>query len=256
MRRYAIVVATCTALLFVTGPAVSGNEARPLYTLGQCHIWLGAVVGVLTAGLAVWLWRLKERAWLQRLVWVALGVNIIEGLLGLVPEPIPASVRISHSLLGQLFFSATVALVLFVSKDSGPRAADNSRLLNFVAMTTPALVLSQVALGVAFRHGIVGMAPHVVWAFVVALWFILVIAATRNAKQIEVRRAGVAFTVVASVQIFLGFALFLMQAVDADPIFLIVTTIVHATTAAFTLAASVAMSILILRTRWNAPMLA
>lgn len=103
MRRYAIAVATCTALLFVTGPAVSSNEARPLYSLGQCHAWLGTLVGVLTAGLGVWLWRLKERAWLQRLVWVALGANIVEGLLGLVPEPIPAFVRISHSLLGQLF---------------------------------------------------------------------------------------------------------------------------------------------------------
>lgn len=130
---------------------------------------------------------------------------------------------------------------------------ENSRLLNFVAVATPALVLSQVALGVVFRHGIIGMAAHIVWAFVVALWFLLVIAATRDAKQVEVRRAGVVFTVVASVQIFLGFALFLMQAVDADPIFLIVTTIVHATTGAFTLASSLAMSILILRPRSNAP---
>jgi heme A synthase len=249
LHRYSVLLATCTAFLFFTGPAVSSNEARPLYSLGQTHIWLGTAVGIFTAGLAIWLWRLKKRSWLQRLAWVALGANIAEGLLGLVAEPLPASVRISHSLLGQLFFSTTVAIVVFTSRDSdrSPGSMENGALLQFVAMATPALVLSQVALGVLFRHGIVGMLPHILWAFVIALSFVLVIATTRNAGHAEVRRAGIAFTVVASVQILFGFALFLMQAVDAAPIVLIVTTAIHATTGAITLAAAIVLAILIRR---------
>jgi hypothetical protein len=53
LHRYADLVAVCTALLFINGPAVSGNEARPLYSLGQSHMWLGAAVTILIAGLAV-----------------------------------------------------------------------------------------------------------------------------------------------------------------------------------------------------------
>jgi len=64
LRGYAVLLATCTALLFFSGAAVSSNDARPLYSLGQTHIWLGAAVGILTAGLAFWLRRLKERKWL------------------------------------------------------------------------------------------------------------------------------------------------------------------------------------------------
>jgi len=43
----------------------------------------------------------------------------------------------------------------------------------------------------------------------------------------------------------LGFALFIMQSVDIDPIYLIVVTAVHATTAALTLATAVLLTIVI-----------
>lgn len=66
LRGYAVLLATCTALLFITGPAVSINQARPLYSLGQTQIWLAAVVGVPTAGLAFWLGGLAS----SRLRWV------------------------------------------------------------------------------------------------------------------------------------------------------------------------------------------
>jgi heme A synthase len=195
----------------------------------------------------------KERVWLQRLAWLALGGAIVEGLLGLIPEPMPASARIAHSLLGQLFFSTTVAMAVFTSTESAqsPGPEERGALLKFVALAIPLLALSQVALGIVFRHGIIGMAPHILWAFVVALSFLFVIAATRDAAQAEVRRAGVTFTVVAAVQIFFGFALFLMQAVDADPTLIIVTTAIHAITGACTLAAALVMSLLIRRSKWR-----
>jgi len=251
MHRYAVLVAASTALLFVSGPAVSSNEARPLYTLGQTHMWLGALVGLLTVGLAISFWRAKERAWVQRLAWMALGTYAVESLLGLMPEPLSAFLRISHSLLAQLFFSTTVAMVAFTSNELNQSLSpeESGALLKLVAKAIPALVFSQVALGIVFRHGIIGIAPHILWAFVVALSFLLVIAATRDAKQVEVRRAGVIFTVIAAVQILFGFALFVMQAVDADPTVIIVATAVHATTGALTLASTVMMAILIRRAR-------
>jgi len=249
LRRYAVLLATCTALLVFSGPAVSSNDARPLYSLGQTHIWLGAAVGILTAGLAFWLRQLKEREWLQRLVWVALGADIVESMLGLVPEPLPVPVRIAHSLLGQLFFATTVAIVVFTSKarDQSPEPAGNRALLRFAATATPALVLFQVLLGVAFRHGVMGVAPHILWAFVVAIVLVPTLAATLSVQHAGLRQAGIAFAVVACVQILLGFSLFIMQAVDADPTVLIVVTAVHATAGAFTFAATVVMALLIRR---------
>src|SRR5271170_6585388 len=104
LHRYAVLVAGCTVLLVITGPAVSSNEARPLYSLGQSHVWFGAIASALTVGL-VRLSRVKESAWLLRLAWAALGANIAEDLLGLETGPPPAPVRIAHALLGQLFFS-------------------------------------------------------------------------------------------------------------------------------------------------------
>lgn len=64
LQRGAFALAACTALLFISGPAVSSNDARPLYSLGQTHIWLGAAVTILTAVVAFWLRYLKEREWL------------------------------------------------------------------------------------------------------------------------------------------------------------------------------------------------
>src|SRR5271165_6506616 len=205
MHRYAILLAASTALLFVSGPAVSSNEERPLYSLGQTHMWLGALVGLLTAGLVIRLWRTKERAWLQRVAWAALGVYIVESLLGLMPDPMSAAVRIAHALLAQLFFSTTVAMAVFTSKEynqSASRPQETGALPKLAASAAPAVVFSQVTLGIVFRHGIIGLAPHILGAFIVALSFLLVIAATRDAKQAEVRRAGVIFTVIAAVQIF------------------------------------------------------
>jgi len=249
LHRLAILLAVAGTSLFITGPAVSSNDARPLYSLGQTHIWLGGVVFVLTAVIAFALWRTKAEPRVQRLGWIALALNIVEGLLGLVPDPQAAPVRVAHSLLGQIFFSLIFALVIFTAQSEQRigASAQNAGLLRFVAIATPALVLSQVALGVVFRHGVTGVLPHILWAFVVAMFLVLVIAAVVSAGNPEIRKAGIAFTVIAGVQILLGFALFIMQSVDIDPIYLIVVTAVHATTAALTLATAVLLTIVIRR---------
>jgi heme A synthase len=181
------------------------------------------------------------------LAWLALVANLVECMLGFVTDPQPALVRISHSLLGQVFFSTTVAIAVFTCKAGRqtPEPVRNAELLRFVAIATPALVFSQVALGVLLRHGVIGAVPHILWAFVVAIYLVPVVAAIFNTGHSEIRRAGVAFAVVAAMQVLIGFALFIMQSLDIDPVVLIVVTAVHATTAAFTIAAAVVMAIVI-----------
>src|SRR6266849_5043298 len=104
VHRYAVLVTVCTALLFITGPVVTTNDQRPLYSLGQTHAWLGAAVTILVAGLVIWMSRMKDSAWLRQLVWAALGANVVQDLMALQPDPIPAPVKIAHALIGQVFF--------------------------------------------------------------------------------------------------------------------------------------------------------
>jgi hypothetical protein len=205
------------------------------------------------AGLVIWLSRLKEPAWLRRLAWAALGATIVQDLLSLAVGPLPASVRIFHALLGQLFFSTTVAIAIFASRgwSQTPKPAENRSLPRFLVVTTPALVLFQVALGTAFRHGVMGALPHIFGALVFAAFLGPTIAVILRSQHPEVRPMGIALTLGASLQMIIGFALLTMESMDIDPLILIVTTTAHAAMGAFTLAAAAATAIQIHRVIWS-----
>lgn len=252
LHRYAVLVAACSALLFITGPVVSTNEDRPLYALGQTHAWLGALVTILMAGLVIWMSRTKAPAWLQRLAWAALGANIVEDLVAFQSNPIPAPVRIAHTLIGQLFFSTTVVIAVFTSKNwtQSPKPIESAPRLRFLTTTTAVLVLLQVTLGAAFRHGVLEALPHILGALVVAVFLGPAMAVVFRTDHPALRSAGIALTMSACVQILLGFALLTMEAFDdIDPVVVIVATTAHVALGAFTLAAAIATAIL---ARWVA----
>jgi hypothetical protein len=249
LHRYAVLVAVCTALLFITGTAVTSNEERPLYSLGQGHMWLGVAVTILMVVLVTWLSRLKERAWLRQMVWAGLGANIVEDLLGLATAPQPAPVRISHALLGQLFFSTTVAIAVSTSKrwNQSPKLVENGPRLRVLATTMLALMVLQVTLGTAFRHGVMGVLPHILGALGVAVFLGPAMAVILGIEHPALRPAGIALTVLASLQVLLGFALLTMESFDIDPVVMIIATTAHATLGASTLAAAVVMAMLVRR---------
>ncbi len=250
LHRYAVLAAACTVLLFITGPVVSTSEERPLYSLGQGHAWLGAAVTILIAGLLIWLSRSKAPVWLQRLAWAALGANIVQDLVALESDPLPVPVRIAHSLLGQLFFSATVAIAVFTSRswNQVPKPMLDGSRLRFLATTTAALVLLQVTLGAAFRHGVTGGLPHILGALVVAVFLGPAMTAILRTETPEVRSAAIALIMLTTVQLLLGFALLTMQSFDdIDPLVVIIATTAHVAIGAFTLAAAAITAILIRR---------
>src|SRR6202795_1903687 len=168
LHRYTVLVAACTALLFINGPVVTTSEERPLYTLGQSHGWLGLVVTILIVGLVLWLsrvkqpaWllrmaRAKQPAWLLRLAWAALGANIVQDLVALETGPVPAPVRIAHTVFALLLFSTTVAIAVFTSGSWNqiPKPGPDGSRARSLATTAGALVLLQGILGAAFRHGV------------------------------------------------------------------------------------------------------
>src|SRR5688572_17934935 len=63
------------------------------------HRLIATVVGMLTIGLVVWLWRVERRAWVRRLGWIGLAAVVLQGLLGglTVLLQLPDAVSISHA---------------------------------------------------------------------------------------------------------------------------------------------------------------
>src|ERR1700680_217865 len=216
LHRYTVLVAACTALLFLNGPVVSASEERPLYSLGQSHAWSGIAFTILMAGLVLWLTRSKEPAWLRGLAWASLGVNIVQDSVGFVPIPLPPPVRIAHTVLALLLFSMTtiVAVVTSQSWHQNPKLAQDAPRLRFLATTTAALVLLQVTLGAVFRHGVTGGLPHILGALVVAVFLGPAMAAILRTETPEVRSAAIALIMLTTVQLLLGFALLTMESFD------------------------------------------
>jgi hypothetical protein len=233
------------------GTTVTANEYRPLYAVGQWHAAAGALAGILTIGLAVWIARVEKRAWLRRLSWTAAAGVIAQCLLGLAPMPQPTALRVAHALIAQLLFSAVVAIAVFTSAawQGAPEAVVLASVLPTLAKITPVLVLAQVSLGVAHRHGVIEVLPHIVGALIVVPFILIVSMNLIYRDEYEaLRSAGTRLMVVASIQLFLGFALFTMGLLDVDPVVVIVTTLFHSGVSALTLVASVVMAALVWRT--------
>src|SRR5687768_9043038 len=113
------------------------------------HRLVASFVGLLSIALAVIFWLRERRAWLRWLAVVALGLVIIQGVLGglrvILLQP---TLAIIHASFAQAFFALTVALALFTSREwrSEPTQApivDGGRLLRF-ATTTTALIYIQI----------------------------------------------------------------------------------------------------------------
>src|SRR5712692_3407954 len=135
LHRYAVFTSCCTFFLLIAGALVTSNDAGlavpdwptsygsffpPMvggifYEHG--HRMVATFVGVLTIGLAVWLWRAESRPWMRWLGWIALGAVIAQGLLGAatVKFLLPPPVSVAHAGLAQSFFCLTVAIALFTS---------------------------------------------------------------------------------------------------------------------------------------------
>ena len=100
LHRYAVLTACCTFLLLIAGPLVTSNDAGlsiPDWPLAYgsltppmvggiryefTHRVIATCIGILTIGLATWLWKAEKRQWMRWLGLAALGAVIAQGILG------------------------------------------------------------------------------------------------------------------------------------------------------------------------------
>lgn len=130
------------------------------------HRLVGSGVGFLTIILAVWLWWQEERRWLRWLGAGALGLVIVQGVLGgLRVTLLKDELGIFHATLAQVFFVLVSAIALFTSRwwqrplaASKPGAAGDFARVGRLAAAVTGVILLQLVLGAAMRHQHAGLA--------------------------------------------------------------------------------------------------
>ena len=131
------------------------------------HRMIASIVGLLTLGLTVWLWRAEPRRWIRQLGVAALAAVILQGLLGglTVLYFLPTPISVSHAGLAQIFFCLTVCLALFTSAGWHGSSALSThepviRDSTLLALATglPLLVYTQILIGATMRHTGAGLA--------------------------------------------------------------------------------------------------
>jgi cytochrome c oxidase assembly protein subunit 15 len=277
MHRFAVALACWTLLLIVAGGLVTSNDAGlsvPDWPLSygklmptmeggifyeHGHRMVATVDGMLMIVMAVWLWARDDRRWMRWLGCIALIAVIAQGVLGglTVIYLLPPAVSVSHACLAQLYFSTTVALALFTSREwlAGAQEISENREapIRTLSIVTPLCVLGQLALGAAARHKALGTIWHICGSSVVTgvVLFFAVRILLHYRDHAALRKSALALLGITFVQVFFGIAAYMSRIATVDapqpmPI-MILFTVLHVATGALTMAASVIAAIQVLR---------
>ncbi len=193
------------------------------------HRLLGALVGLWAIFLVLWTWRSEPRRWMQLLATAALGLVLLQGVLGgLRVIWVSLDLAVVHALGAQLFFTVLVALALFTSTawmNPATRLQDGaaSKRLQVLCTATAGALYIQIFLGALLRHPGAGIRldftiVHILGA--VAVLALILATATRIRRDFAPNRL---LTVAAwfmigtvGVQIMLGFIAYAILQMEAQ----------------------------------------
>ncbi|MCP3979670.1 MAG: hypothetical protein GY716_10145 [bacterium] len=178
----------------------------------HAHRLFGALVGLTTLVLAVFLQRVDSRRWVRTLGWVALGMVIVQGMLGGIRVTERSiALALTHGVLGQVFLAMLVALGAFTSAtwlgDSAPLRRPTARTDRLLGGMLVGIVIVQLVLGAAQRHTDNLLVPHVLvgLAFVAPLAIHVGVRSWGlNEGQPLLQRLGLALVGAICVQLMLG----------------------------------------------------
>jgi cytochrome c oxidase assembly protein subunit 15 len=143
------------------------------------HRLFGMVMGLLAIGLVTGLHLREERVWLRKLGWAALGIVIIQGVIGgkrvlLDSLPVPGfemslgqMLRIPHGILAQVYVCMLFAIAAGLSRPwiegvpSGATPANDSgsaSKIRLLALISTALIFVQLIVAAVMRHNNAGLA--------------------------------------------------------------------------------------------------
>jgi heme A synthase len=237
LHRYVLLLVCCTFVLIVEG-ALTTSKAGLLYKTGHRHLATALAVGI--GVLAIWTFRAGAPTYLKVLAaW---------SLLAFAPvAPIP------HAVLAQLVFSTLITILLITSK-SWQQPADMvedaaSPSLRSVTMAVPIVMIAQIALGAAFRHGALGGIPHITGAMLSLCAALLagIFTLSQHSAHISLRNGAFALLSLTLIQIFLGLGAYLAKATDATSPSTIALTVAHVAMGTLTFASSIYLALQVRR---------
>jgi len=285
VHRFALLVAVATFFLIIAGANVTSHDAGlatsdwPLSN-GQFfpkmvgnlfwehgHRLVAASVGLLTIALAFYLQFREQRSWVKRIGWIALGLVIVQGLLGglTVKLNLPLAVSAAHATLAQLFFLTTVSLAVVTSRgwiaaeaNIAERASVSSRAFCVASLV---VILAQLVLGATLRHSATWDRPlpsgllvaHITGAVIVTLVLGLTAATVLlryRGERFLTRPATVAIGLL-FVQLMLGLAAYITRAASPkgpqplNP--MIAVTVAHVACGALVFAATIVLTLRVFR---------
>ncbi|TWT33573.1 Heme A synthase [Posidoniimonas corsicana] len=254
-RRWAVALCCCTFPLLWVGGLVTSTDAGmavpdwpttygynmfayPWQTwmfgpwdllVEHGHRLLGSLVGLLTIGLLVAVWRSDSRRWLRWLTVGALVLVIAQGVLGGMRVILnERQLAMLHGCTGPLFFALACVLLAVTSRawfligNESNEGATNRRTPGGLLAATALFAYLQLVLGAQLRHVPVTVDP---WAFAAIVKLHLVMAAVVSGHVVAsavrawqgegcpraVRRLTAVMTLAVVVQLSLGVATWLLK---------------------------------------------
>jgi len=173
------------------------------------HRLIGALVGVLTLGLAAALWR--EGGRLRRLGLVAVAVVVAQGVLGgLRVVLLEDTLAIVHGCLAQAFFALLAAIALLTAPRGRAVATPVEPALRGLAVLAAALVYVQIVFGALLTHaGRIDL--HLAGAVLVFVLVPIVAAQLRRTGDLVAAPVARLVNALLGVQLLLGVGSFLAR---------------------------------------------
>jgi cytochrome c oxidase assembly protein subunit 15 len=177
------------------------------------HRLVASSVGLLTVILALTLWFREKRDWLRWLGIAALGLVILQGVIGgLRVILLEHTLAIIHAAFAQAFFALTVSLAVFTSTEWGTNfqdvsLSDGSRLRRLCTVTTVVIYIQSV-FGAVLRHTGERLDAHLFFAAMVVLHvlFISVRILRSHSDQPKLTRPAGLLTILLLLQLSFGVA--------------------------------------------------
>jgi len=263
IHLYAWLVAVGALILVLSGAFVANQVAKPDATPVPAlfsrvgHPALAGPVGLLAIGLAIWLLATEKRSGLRRAGWLLVAGVVAEAALGMLAGPASAA-GMGHAFLAPLVFSTIVAIAwgTLPACQAEPQYLQDKGWppLRSLGRNTAVLAVIQVALGVAFRYGALGVMPHVLGALLLVVFILaLVVLVTMMPEHPTLRPAAITLGVLTFVQVFLGLTVISLGSERATRVAVVALGAAHVAIGALTLAATIVVAMEIRRCVLPAP---
>jgi cytochrome c oxidase assembly protein subunit 15 len=134
------------------------------------HRISASVMGAITIILAVAIWRTESRGWLRRLAWFAVGLVVLQGVVGglrvlcdrmqieMVNTSLGRLFAMLHACLAQLFVCTLIAIAVACSNGWIRRPRPVSAGLRRAGVICCILLFVQLAIAAIMRHSFAGLA--------------------------------------------------------------------------------------------------